>query len=62
MQDEAEDGGLRVLNPADGRAGLVKEARLCRGFKKMYAKPGKQDPASRTSPQEQVGLISCHQK
>lgn len=32
----------------------LKDAKLCRGFKQMYAKPGKKDPVHRTSPQEQV--------
>ncbi len=56
VQGLAEDneGDLTAMEVKEGEAGKLKPAKLCRGFKQMYAKPSKKDPAHRTSPQEQV--------
>ena len=46
------------MNPKEGRARIVKESRVCRGFKQMYAMPSKCDPAAKSAPREQVNTTS----
>ena len=54
LADVEDEDDLTAVEAKPREARKLKEAKLCRGFKQMYAKPGKKDPVHRTSPQEQV--------
>jgi len=54
QDSDSDDEDLRTLHPRSEGLPHLKSARLCRGFKRMYARPCKRDPANRPAPQEQV--------
>ena len=58
-EDEFGEDGIQLDDLRDGMP--LKEARVCRGFKHMYSKPGKQDPVNRPSPHEQVSSYCISQ-
>jgi hypothetical protein len=54
QDNDSDDEDLQTLHPKSEGLPHLKNARLCRGFKRMYARPCKRDPANRPAPQEQV--------
>lgn len=59
MQGTTVDGGKNAadqepVDPNKSKMPNPKAARICRGFKKMYARPSEADPVNKRPPQEQA--------
>lgn len=60
LKGEADKDNSGAPFAKNQQRSALKEAQLCRGFKNMYAKPGREDPVNRPSPQEQVVACKLH--